>query len=521
MIGMMYLVLTALLALNVSKQILDAFVVVNESMETTNENFSKKLDNTYSKFRIQYQLNPNKVGPYWDKAQEAHRLSEQLANYIDSIKYVVMQKTARLPMEEVKKRQLRDIKRKDSYDMPTTYFIGSSHDGSAGESRILKNKIEEFKKKMLDLVDPKYRNTIKMGLDTKGPYYDADGNEQNWEMHNFYRTILAATVTILNKIKAEVYNAEFDVTNNLFASISAEDFKYDRIEARVIPKSGYVFVGDDYQADIIVAAFDTKSDPNVRYVLGSDTLLASNFKNATPLEASMGVVRLKLPAGAEGSKKFAGIIKIVTPMGDTMPFHFKDEFIVMKPTITISPSKMNVFYVGVDNPVDISVPGGPEKIIPNISSGKIRPEGKNWIVYDLPKGVRDATINVNAVFSGKTKSMGATTFRLKPVPDPIAKVGGKNEGPIAKSILLASPYVYAEMPVGFDFDLKFTVTSFTFVTNVGGDVSTTKTQGNRLTPDIVKMIQNAKKNTRIWFEEINVKGPDGDRTIAGFGLKIN
>jgi gliding motility-associated protein GldM len=208
-------------------------------------------------------------------------------------------------------------------------------------------------------------------------------------------------------------------------------------------------------------------------------------------------------------------------MGDTMPFHFKDEFIVMKPTITISPSKMNVFYVGVDNPVDISVPGGPEKIIPNISSGKIRPEGKNWIVYDLPKGVRDATINVNAVFSGKTKSMGATTFRLKPVPDPIAKVGGKNEGPIAKSILLASPYVYAEMPVGFDFDLKFTVTSFTFVTNVGGDVSTTKTQGNRLTPDIVKMIQNAKKNTRIWFEEINVKGPDGDRTITGFGLKIN
>ena len=71
MIGMMYLVLTALLAFNVSKQILDAFVVVNESMETTNENFSKKLENTYGKFKIQYQLNPNKVGPYWEKAQEA------------------------------------------------------------------------------------------------------------------------------------------------------------------------------------------------------------------------------------------------------------------------------------------------------------------------------------------------------------------------------------------------------------------------------------------------------------------
>ncbi len=77
------------------------------------------------------------------------------------------------------------------------------------------------------------------------------------------------------------------------------------------------------------------------------------------------------------------------------------------------------------------------------------------------------------------------------------------------------------MPTGFDFDLSFRVTSFQFVTEVGGDIIPTKVQGNRLTPDLLKMIQNAKKNKRIWFEDINVKGPDGDRTIAGIGLKIN
>ena len=374
---------------------------------------------------------------------------------------------------------------------------------------------------MLDLVDPKYRSTIKIGLDTKGPYYDADGKEQNWEMHNFYRTILAANVTILNKIKAEIYNTEFDVTNYLLSSISAEDFKYDKIEARVIPRSSYVFLGEEYQAEIVVAAFDTKGDPNVRYVLGSDTLLARNFNSATPLQSSRGVVQLKLAGSSEGLKKFAGIIKIVSPLGDTMTFHFKDEFIVAKPGITISPTKMNVFYVGVDNPVDISVPGSPERIIPVITTGKIRPEGKNWMVYDLPKGVREATINVNAVFSGKTKSMGAKTYRLKLVPDPIAKIGSKSDGFISKSLLLASPYLIAEMPTGFDFDLKFFVTSFTFTTEISGDIIPTKVQGNRLTPDILKMIQNAKKNKRIWFEEINVRGPDGDRTIAGIGLKIN
>ena len=72
-------------------------------------------------------------------------------------------------------------------------------------------------------------------------------------------------------------------------------------------------------------------------------------------------------------------------MGDTMTFHFKDEFIVARPGITISPTKMNVFYIGVENPVAISVPGGPERIIPIVTVGKIRPEGKNWMVYDLPK----------------------------------------------------------------------------------------------------------------------------------------
>ena len=269
MIAMLYLILTALLALNVSKQILDAFIVVNESMETTNENFSKKLETTISKFKIQYQLNPNKVGPFWEKAQRAHTLSKDLAAYIDSTKVAIIQLADGIEtFKEAKGVKLKDVKRIDNYDRTTNYFIGRSQDGSGGEARKLRDKMEGFKKRMLDLVDPKYRNVMKMGLDTQGPFYDLDGAKQPWEMHNFYRTILAADVTILNKIKAEVYNAEFDVTNYLLSSISAEDFKYDKIDAKVIPKSSYVFMGEEYQAEIVVAAYDTKSHPNVRYIMG-------------------------------------------------------------------------------------------------------------------------------------------------------------------------------------------------------------------------------------------------------------
>ncbi|MEI7499309.1 MAG: gliding motility protein GldM [Bacteroidota bacterium] len=525
MIGMMYLVLTALLALNVSKQILDAFLVVNESMETTNENFSKKLDNTYTKFKIQHQLNPNKVGPYWEKAQQAHFLSDKLARYIDSLKYVVIMRTDRLAtLEEAKNLNLRNANRKDNYDIPTRFFIGSSTDGSAGESRILKVKIENYKKQMILLVEPKFRKTIKFGMDTQGPFYDADGNKQNWEMHNFYRTILAATVTILNKMKAEVYNAEFDVVNNLISSIDALNFKYDKIQAKVIPRSSYIFLGEEYQAEILVGAYDTKQNPDVRYALGVDTLTPGNYRNATPLEGSNGLVFLKLGGTSEGLKKFAGIIKVVSPLGDTMTFHFKEEFVVARPAITISPSKMNVFYIGVDNPVEISVPGGPERIVPSISTGSIRQEGKAWVVSNLTSlGPREAIISVNAIFSGRSKNMGSYKFRLKTLPDPLIKIAGKNEGFISKSLLLASPMLLPEMPAGFDFDLRYTVTSFVFSTSTAaGEGSDVKVQGSRLTPEILRTINSARRGQRIWFDDVYVKGPDGSRKVnTSLSLKLN
>jgi gliding motility-associated protein GldM len=207
-----------------------------------------------------------------------------------------------------------------------------------------------------------------------------------------------------------------------------------------------------------------------------------------------------------------------------MTFHFKDEFIVARPAITISPSKMNVFYIGVDNPVEISVPGGPESIIPSISIGSIRKEGDQWIVSNLSaSGGREAVISVNAVFSGKSKNMGSYKFRLKTLPDPIIKVAGKNEGFISKSLLLASPFLAPEMPAGFDFDLKYAVTSFTFSTSTAaGEGNDVKVQGNRLTQEILKSINNARKGQRIWFDDINVKGPDGTRKVnTSLSLKLN
>lgn len=525
MIGMMYLVLTALLALNVSKQMLDAFIVVNETMETTNSNFNKKLDYALSKFYSQYQSNPNKVGPYWERAQKARKLSENLTNYIDSIKYTVVARTNGISYAEAKKLPLSKVESKDKYTEPTNYFIGSSHNGSGGEARKLKDKIEAYKKEMVGLLDPKYQNTMKLGLKTQGEFKDSYNQTQNWEMHNFYQTILAASVTILNQIKADVYNAEFDVVNSLFASVSAEDWKFDKISAKVIPKSAYVFIGEDYTAEVLVAAYDTKANPDVRYVLGADTLTLANFDNATRLESQSGIVSLKLPSSVEGLKKFAGRINIVGPMGDTKSYPFHDEYIVAKPALTISPSKMNVFYIGVPNPVTILVPGSPEKTVPTISAGSItyNPAGKEWIVDGLPSNMRGktVTISVNAVFQGKTKNMGSSTFRLKTVPPPIAKIAGVTGGAISKDALSLSYVVSAQMAEQFDFDLKYTVISFKYSHNFNGDASgDMQVNGNRLPEPFLEQIRRAKRGQRVWIEDIKAKGPDGIRDLPSINLRL-
>ena len=507
MIAMMYLVLTALLALNVSVEVLQAFVIVNESMETANETFAKKIDATYSKFELQYNLNKTKVGPYWEKAQKAAKYSKDLNNYINDAKYTVISKSDNISYEEASKIPLRLVQTKDKYDQPTNYFIGNSQDGSGGKARELKDKINKYKRDMLQLIDPQSRNIIKLGLDTDGPYYDAGGNKQNWEMHNFYTTILAADVTILNRVIAEVHGAELDVISHLYASVSAEDFKFDQVGAKVVAKSQYVFLGETYEAEIFVAAYDTKQNPEV--LIGGRSIAGKE-----------GVALFQVAANSEGPKTYEGIIRIAAPNGDLKSYPFKSDYIVAPPTLTISPTKMNVFYIGVDNPVSISAGGVADaNLIPRITSGStLTRSGKGWIVKSQQAG--KATISVDAKIGDRVKSMGKMEFRVKRVPDPKPFIANSEGGNVAKNLLIAAGAIIPRMPQDFEFDLTFEISSFTFVSMRGSDIVLIEGKGNRLSEEMKKIISNAKRGGRIWLENIVAKGPDGSRPLGTISLII-
>lgn len=521
MISMMYLVLTALLALNVSREILTAFLVVNESMETTNRQFSAKVEDLYSDFEKQYSINPNKVEEYWNRAKDVKKLSSEIVEYINLQKATIISLTEGITLEQADTSRLLYIEKKDNYDIPTNYFIGS--DTKKGEAETFVAKIEDYKRNLLKVIEEKDREGFDLGLKTDGEYYNKDGGNEDWAYHHFYHTILAADITILNKMIAEIYNAETNVVNYLFSSISAEDFKFDEVNAKVIPNSNYVFQGDKYRAEILVAAYDTKQNPEVYILEGSDTLTEAAFSRATRIEGNEGVVNLELPAGSEGSKKYAGLIRMKTPWGTAKDYHFHHEYIVAKPSATISATKMNVFYRGVDNPVSISASGKADsQVFPEITAGKIVRTDTGWVVRDLPGESYETVIKINAEDNGSKKFMGQQKFRIKRLPDPIAKVFGAEDGKITVKKMLVNAFLACQMPPEVDFQYDFKVTSFTMsIPQGGGQVATDVSDSQMYTEKMKNLIQSLKKNDAVLFQNIKVRGPEGPRKIESISVTIN
>ncbi len=543
MIAMMYLVLTALLALNVSKEILDAFLVVNESMVSTNESLSSKIDDAYAKFKIQYDLNKEKVGPYYEKAEDVKQGSKELISYIENLKLKLIEVSERMTEEEVianfykdtvingnptKYLDLGAVPTKDKYDMTTNYLVKRGDNQGDGEAYVLSSKINQYRTTVLNAMNLP-EDSRQIGLITNAPgvvYRDADGKRQDWENHNFYTTILAADITILNKIIGEARSAEFNAVNYLYSSVSESDFKFDEIAAKVIPTSTYILQGQDYEADILVAASDSKLDATVRVLPGADTLTEANMNRAQVIEGSAGLVKLNFPGSNIGLQKYAGIIEMVDPeTNKKTPYHFKGSYIVAPPALTVAPLKMNVLYIGVDNPVSISSPGIPdENIQSSIDQGILKKdaEGKDWIIRidKMPKGVSKAYVSATANVDGENMPLGRAEFRVKRVPTPTAEIAGQTDGQIDKNRLLAAGAIIPNMR-DFEFEIYYEVTGYTFATILNGDWIPKNVRGNRFTGEINEIIRNGRRQQKFFFENIQAKGPDGSiRSLNPVNLEL-
>lgn len=520
MIGMMYLVLTALLALNVSKDILDAFIVVNKGLENSNENYTYHNENLYSEFDLAKVIDPVRVTPNWKLAQEVKNKSTELTDFIDKLQKKIISQTEGVSQSIADTMQMENIDKKDSYDTPTNILIGDSEDGSAGASRELKTKLIAYQTQLTNYVLPEDRKNVKIDLNARDPEHSE--NNENWELYNFFNRPLVASVTILSKIKSDVKNAESVIVDYLLKQTESETMKFDTIAAKVIPQSNYVLLGEEYKSDIFIAAFSKTKKPEV--IVGNYNETTKTF-DGTPnsIEVKNGLGKYVASTTREGVVAYSGTIKLRSPKGKEMLFPFKSEYIVAKPSLTVSADNMNVLYRGLDNPISVSVPGIPQEkltvsatnvVLVNKGSGK-------YIVKPNMDG--KAEINVFATMeNGEKRNMGTMTFRIKRVPVPVAKIGKIISTGIMSKGELSSQTGIGAFYDKFDFAATCKVVSFdvSYITN--GLNASEPGEGNLFTAKHKNIFNNLRKNTKIYFENIKAVGPDGIIVdLPSISIKIN
>lgn len=517
MIGMMYLVLTALLALNVSKEAVEAFKRVDEGLTKTTANFMQKNNIVYADFEEKALANPAKAGPWVKVARSVRERSDELYDYIQSLKVeIVSVKDADAIMDgQIETEMIKNI---DDSNVPSQILIGSNNNGKSYD---LKAALVDYREFLLEQIGEGHPN-VATSIVNSLPTDDVMEHDEmvSWEYHNFHTMPLIAVVTILSKMQNDVRNAEADALGFFFSQIGAADIRVNKLVPTVIG-SNHITSGSDYEAKVFIAAMDSTQKPNIQ-VGKYETITAANGTieyrmsgNAETLaidDRGMGIYKRK--TSALGEKKWGGLIKINAPDGSTISYPFEGSYMVAAPNVVVSPTAMNVFYVGVKNPVNISVPGiGDSQIRASMTNGSIiRGKTKkfrgNWVVQPRRPGVA-AKVTVIANVGGQNKPMGAVNFRVKSLPDPVAKVAGSKGGDIPKATLTAQRGVVAELE-NFDFDLSFRVTGFIVsITDNKGFTYDEVSSSNLFSSQQKKLLNRLRRNQTIYISEIKAVGPDG------------
>lgn len=522
MINMMYIVLTAMLALNVAAEVLEAFKVVDASLIQTLSAIDQKNSQVYNAFELQYLENPTKVEDWKQKADQVRKKTNDLIHNIWQLKeeLVVGSGSSLVDAENkiksddfffvTEKGDTLKIKKEDDLNAPSEMMITQKR------AEKLKSEIIGFKEYLIGLVgenDSQLKDNINQELDTSDPPINLGegGEKKTWEIQHFLDKPLVAVLTLLSKIQIDVKNSEANLINYLYSQIDAGSFKFNKLGAQVIANSNIVLQGDEYVAEIFMAAVDTTQDPEI------------TVQNR-PVEIVEGKGIYRVRTAQPGTFKWGGLIRYKTPEGIFRNYTFDQEYQVTPPSVTISPTKMNVFYQGIPNPIDVSSPGvAKENLQIEMTNGKVDQSGNQYFVYpaQLDEQGRRTTISVYNNYGGSRRLMGTMPFRVKKVPDPVAQIGGLSGGNIRKEDLLIEDGILAVLK-DFDFDLKFTITQFdVWITGSGGYVAQWKANSNRFTSDQKDQFRRLTQGSFIYIDNIRAKGDDNTtRDLDPISFKI-
>lgn len=501
----MYLVLTALLALNVSNEILHAFKVINESILKSNASIESKNKDMYDLIDANEKMagKYERVHPYKLRADQVREESEKMIKYLDSWK-------ERIITEAGGRNEQGEVRREDDINATTLLLV----ERNGGDT--LKNKLQALRDLLVSKVDPNDQKVvdplIPLKIDKPKP---SDNNPQgDWKVAYFHSMPTVAALTLIAKFQNDIRNSEAVIVNKLFEEAHSTEIKFDAMQAIAVPKTSYALAGQKVEASIMLAAYNKTLQPSVT---------ASSGK-VNP--AKDGVATWETVASGVGLQTVKGQVSLnVGDHTETRQYEF--QYMVGSTGASMQLDKMNVFYIGVPNPVTVSAAGySVQDVTLNVPGATVtaKDPGHYDIMVSQP-GKITADIMANDRAAGGVKKVGSMEVRVKMIPDPVAEVGQKNSGGIRTDIFKAQLGVVAALK-NFEFDARFTVTSFSFsmLPKRGEYIGPFPVNGPLFkgNAQVMQAIERARPGDKVFIEEIKAVGPDKrPRSLPSILLSLN
>lgn len=485
----MYVVLMAMLALNVSTEVLEGFSVVEESLHRSTENSSAENVALYGDFEAQMKSNPQKVKVWFEKATAVKQMSDSLFDFVQHLKEAIVKEA------DGEDGDVMNIIRKDDLEAANQIMLSPA----SGQGEKLFNAINSFRERILTMVTEKrQKEMIASNLTTTLPK-NAKTMGKNWQEYMFEDMPVAAVVTMLTKLQSDIRYAEGEVLHTLVANVDMKDIRVNKLSAFVIPNSQTVVRGDKFSAKIVMAAIDTTQVPQI-FIGGREVKLRDNT--------------YEFIAGRTGDFNLTGYMTVKNGSGETIRRDFNQKYTVVDPSATVSADLMNVLYAGFNNPISISIPGVPlNKVSATMTGGTLQPVGAGRYIARPSAVGKDVTINVLSLQTGSPKQMGQYTFHVRKLPDPTPYIlVGDNRfrtGGLQKASLMSVPGIKAAIDDGL-LDIPFKVLSFetVFYDNMGNAVPMVS-NGDAFSQRQRETFRGLSRNRRFYITRISAIGPDG------------
>ena len=513
MINLMYVVLMAMLALNISTEVLNGFSVVEESLNRTTGNSSKENDAIFGELDQMMRKNPQKVKQWFMMASTVREMSDSLYNYAQALKVAIVREA------DGEKGDPLNIEGKDNIEAASYIMLNPAN----GQGHKLYEAINSYRARILQFVtDPRQKKIIASNLSTEVPHHSMG---KNWEEYMFENMPVAAAVTLLSKLQSDVRYAEGEVLHTLVANVGLKDIRVNKLQAFVVPSQTRLYPGETMTAQMFMGAVDSTQQPQV-------------FVNGQLIKGNQITVK----AGAPGKHTLSGYILIKDLTGNVLRRNFSQDYWVTggpQPKEYISPQGMqkvppfdgmatiaadlmNVLYAGFDNPITISIPNTSQHDVQaTMSGGSLVAKGGGHFIARPSAVGQPVTISVSA----KGRKIGDYQFRVRKLPDPspyIAMGADRfKSGALSKAALMSAPGIQAAIDDGL-LDIPFSVTSFrvVFFDNMGNAVPLAS-NGASFSPQQKEQFRQLSRNKRFYITNVVVHGPDGTtRTLNGRNMEV-